>query len=57
MPVKFKRGEQVRQIMPAPLQGEITAIDIVEDEVGYLVTQADGSGRWFKEQEIEAVPE
>ncbi len=52
MSIKFKRGDLVRQVVPAPLEGEIVQVSIVDDDVKYLVESADGTQRWFNEDEV-----
>lgn len=60
MAMKFKKEETVRQIAPV-IQGKIINVAIVDDEVAYEVayTGADGEEhtRFFKEGELEPVPE
>lgn len=57
MAAKFKMGAKVKQILPAPLEGVVVKMNIVEDDLGYLVEMPDGSQRWFKEDQVEAVAE
>ena len=52
-----KTGATVRQIQPAPLQGEVIErrFNDSEDQMEYHVKNADGSvDRWFLESHIEA---
>ena len=54
----IKTGATVRQIQPAPLQGEVVERNFNEgsDQMQYLVKNADGSvDRWFLESEINEV--
>jgi hypothetical protein len=57
MALSFKKGEAVKQIVPAPFTGAITTIKVDADsgEVVFLVTDAEGTSRWFTETELEAV--
>jgi hypothetical protein len=57
MPANFKVGSKVQQVLPVPIQGEVVRIGMVEDELGYLVRSSDGSERWFKESDLEELPE
>jgi hypothetical protein len=61
MPLKFKPGDAVRQVMPAPLSGTVTAAEIIDGEVAFRVdgVNADGDhvARYFTEAQIEAVTE
>ena len=57
MAIKFKRGDSVTQVVTAPIIGTVTAANIVDDDVSFLVAYvgADGESheRFFKEDEIE----
>lgn len=61
MAVKFPNGTQVRQIIPAPIAGEVIrfAFDPTSGDVDYIVASDDGQGgvreSVFKEDQIEAV--
>ena len=55
MAAKFKKGDVVRQVLPAPIQGTVVKMSIVEDDLGYLVQLPDGGEHWFTEAQIEAV--
>lgn len=61
--VKFARGKLVRQIMPAPIQGEVVRFAFSEQEgtINYLIRWTDAEGqvheRSFDEDQIELVPE
>lgn len=55
MPASFKIGAAVRQVMPAPVQGEVVQLGLVGDGLGYLVRSDDGTERWFAEEQLEAV--
>jgi len=61
MAFKFKVGASVRQVMPKPMQGTVTELVISGDDVVFKVEETDADGdhraRFFKEDEIEAVPE
>jgi hypothetical protein len=56
MALKFKKGQRVRQVMPAPMEGAVAKALVVDDEVQFLVIEGD-QARWFKEGEIELVEE
>ena len=53
MTIKFKKGDAVRQVTPAPLEGTIVQSAIVDDEIKFLVQMPDDSQHWFREEEIE----
>ena len=59
MALAFKKGDSVRQVVPA-VQGIVTGMQIIGDEVQYLVqwTGLDGETveRAFTETQIEAAP-
>lgn len=56
MALKFKKGDAVRQVVPAPVEGVITGQAIVDDEVQYSVqwTGPDGDSheRFFTEDQL-----
>lgn len=58
MALKFKQGDAVVQMMPAPFTGKVVSQAIVAENVGYLVRNTDAGGaiheHWFKEEELEA---
>jgi hypothetical protein len=53
MGIKFKKNDAVRQVVPAPLEGVVVSLSIIDDEVRYLVEMPDESQHWFAEEEIE----
>ncbi len=54
--LKFKQGQIVRQILPQPITGRVKKIEVVGDEIAYLVDTGDDTPpRWFREDQIEAV--
>lgn len=53
MAIKFKKGDLVRQVTPAPLEGTVVQTSLASDEVIFLVRMPDESLHWFKEDEIE----
>jgi hypothetical protein len=59
MPIAFKKGAKVRQIVPV-IEGEVVDVKIVDGDVQFEVayTGADGEphARYFTEDEIEAAP-
>lgn len=59
MALKFKIGDDVRQVMPAPFAGKVAEAVIVESDVQFRVefTDADGNvqSKFFAEDQIEAV--
>jgi hypothetical protein len=60
MAFKFKIGAAVRQVMPKPMEGMVTKVEISGDDVIFKVESTDANGdhraRFFKEDEIEVVP-
>ena len=60
---KFKKGDAVRQVMPAPIVGVVERYDVDQEtgDVQILVTSPDVDGdgnaesRYFKEDQLEAV--
>ena len=58
MPMTFKKGDRVRQVVPV-IEGEVLAAKIVDDEVQFEVAYTDAQGeqhsRFFRESEIEKV--
>jgi len=60
MAFKFTIGTAVRQVMPKPMEGTVTKVEISGDDVIFKVESTDEHGdhraRFFKEAEIEAVP-
>lgn len=60
---QFKKGDTVRQIMPAPIVGTVQRYDVDQEtgDVQILVVwpDADGDGheesRYFREDQLEAV--
>jgi len=54
MPANFKIGDAVRQVMPAPVAGEVVDMGTHGGELGFKVRTAAGDERWFKESELEA---
>ena len=57
MPASFRKGSKVRQRQPAPVQGEVVRMGMVEDELGYLVVTEEGNEAWFRESDLVAVDE
>ena len=58
MPLKFKAGDQVAQIVK-PIEGVVKRPVLVENEIGFEVEWADSDGvhsRVFTEDQIEAAP-
>jgi hypothetical protein len=59
MPLAFKKGDPVRQVVPV-IRGQVVGTRLVDDDVQYEVEYADGAGethrRFFKEAEIRADP-
>lgn len=55
----MKRGDNVRQILPAPITGYVDGFSVDQETGDKLVhvTDKDGQGRFFKESELEVVPE
>lgn len=57
----MKKGDTVRQVMPAPIQGVVVAKEFDDsiDEFRFLVSFTDAEGstqeRWFSESQVEAV--
>lgn len=54
MAAKFKVGAEVRQVQPAPIEGVVVKVGIVEDDLGYLIETPDGHQRWFTEDQLQA---
>lgn len=59
MAVKFKNGDKVRQVMPAPIEGEVVrfVFDETTGEISYVVLATDVEGiheRVFKAEDLEA---
>lgn len=59
MALKFKNGDAVTQVMPAPITGTIArfVFDETSGEVSYVVTNTDEAGvheRVFAEADLEA---
>lgn len=60
MAVKFKSGTEVKQVMPAPIQGNVVrfVFDETSGDINYIVGWTDEEGtheRSFTEDQIEAV--
>lgn len=59
MPITFKKGDTVRQVVPV-VEGKVENLAIVDGEVQFLVSYVDKDGetssRYFKEDELTAVP-
>jgi len=59
MASKFKKGDQVQQVMPAPVSGTVDGFMVDQETGDLLVHVVDASGetpRYFKEEELQAVP-
>lgn len=54
MAAKFKIGDQVRQVMPAPVEGEVVNVSVAEGDLAYLVRTPEGEERWFTVDQLEA---
>jgi len=60
MGLKFKPGDKVRQVMPAPITGTVSEAVVVDGEIHYKVNSengegvADDSSKYFAEDQIEA---
>lgn len=58
MALSFKRGDTVRQIVPAPIVGTVAELAVSGDSVIARVEWTDEQGqhqtRWFEEAQIEA---
>lgn len=57
MPMAFKKGQTVKQVVPV-IQGPILSVAIVDDVVQYEVGWTDASGdhsRFFTEEQLEFV--
>lgn len=50
--LKFKRGDTVRQVVPAPITGTVVEARIVDDSVSYRVEFGDRS-IWLTEAQLE----
>ena len=59
MPMKFKKGDAVRQVVK-PIEGPVLGVAIVDDVVQYEVGWTDDAGeahsRYFTEEQLDAVP-
>lgn len=60
MAVKFNSGAEVRQVMPAPIQGKVVrfVFDETSGDINYIVGWEDENGkheRSFTEDQIEKV--
>lgn len=57
MAVKFSVGSTVKQVMPAPVEGQVTSFRFDESsgEITYIVTDAEGHEWAFAEGNIESV--
>jgi hypothetical protein len=58
MAVKFKNGDKVRQILPAPVEGDVVrfVFDETTGEISYVVRTVDADGeheRVFKAEDLE----
>jgi hypothetical protein len=59
MALKFKNGDKVTQVMPAPITGEVTrfVFDDTTGEISYVVSSTDPDGtlheRVFSEADIQ----
>ena len=55
---KFKNGDAVTQVLPAPVQGNVTNFRFDENsgDISYIVTDATGHEWCFREDDIEATP-
>lgn len=60
--MKFKKGDLVVEVLPAPVSGMVTKFDVDQETgaVQLLVEWADANGdmhgRFFKESELAAAP-
>lgn len=58
MGAKFKRGDAVQQVMPAPIIGVVTELEFNGDDIQYVIeyTGADGEVHTqpFTEDELQA---
>ena len=59
MALKFKNGDQVRQVLPAPIEGEVVkfVFDETSGEISYVVRSITPEGeqeRVFKAEGLEA---
>ena len=56
MGIKFSIGQQVKQVAPAPIVGEVTEAIIIGSDVHYKVDTIDSDGshtaRFFTEDQI-----
>lgn len=67
MAQKFKPGDKVRQVLPAPVEGTVVGFSLdqttgdVQFHVAWKHTDADGEEhvgtRYFTQEQLEAVPE
>jgi hypothetical protein len=59
MATKFKKGDAVRQVLPAPVEGVIERFVFNQEtgEVGVIVKTEDGQERSFTEDQVESVEE
>jgi hypothetical protein len=59
MGIKFAIGQQVKQVVPAAIVGEVTEAIIIGSEVHYKVDTIDPDGghtaRFFAEEQISAL--
>ena len=57
MAVKFKAGTKVRQIMPAPVEGEVIryVFDETSGDIHCIVVDLEGQESTWLETEVEAV--
>ena len=57
MAVKFTNGTPVKQVLPAPIEGTVVRFQFDENSgnILYIVEDADGVERSFKEDDLEAV--
>jgi hypothetical protein len=62
MSVKFKNGDDVRQILPAPITGKVVrfVFDETSGNISYIVQNIDSDGvaheRAFSAEDLEAIP-
>ncbi len=55
----MKRNDFVRQVMPAPIEGQVSGFQVDQETGDKLVhvVSADGSARFFKESDLEVMEE
>lgn len=55
MGLKFKPGDNVRQVVPAPMEGVVAEAVVVDGNIHYKVDGSNGESKYFDEDQIEAV--